>query len=206
MESRSWLPVAASHGGLLRGKGTQGGVTTPKMGRRGAWWWHWVSEHHIGVLQGRGEGTGAGGPHSICSSRVIPGFGAFLKGHGDPGAGACHQKGPHPREHGRTWPGAFPAPSTVPTAFSKPTPSCFTVSPWDLVQGWLCPLCHLGVPTPHSAAPGRAKPVWETHPEPENPLGPMAGICHRSSGGTRQEAAPMSPSPGLTRGSRRGRR
>lgn len=56
MESRSWLPVAASHGGLLRGKGTQGGVTTPKMGRRGAWWWHWVSEHHIGVLQGEGRG------------------------------------------------------------------------------------------------------------------------------------------------------
>lgn len=37
MESRSWLLVAASHGGLLRGKGTQGGVTTPKIGRRRAW-------------------------------------------------------------------------------------------------------------------------------------------------------------------------
>lgn len=34
MESRSWLLVAASHGGLLRGKWTPGGVMTPKIGRR----------------------------------------------------------------------------------------------------------------------------------------------------------------------------
>lgn len=56
MESRSWLLVAASHGGLLRGKGTQRGVTNPKMGQRRAWWWHWVSEHHAEVLQGTGRG------------------------------------------------------------------------------------------------------------------------------------------------------
>lgn len=79
MESRSWLLVAASHGGLRRRKGTHGGVTTPKMGRRRAWWWHWESEHRAGVLQGGGEGIEGGGPHRVCSSQVTPGLGAFSK-------------------------------------------------------------------------------------------------------------------------------
>lgn len=33
-----------------------------------------------------------------------------------------------------------------------------THTPWDLVQWWLCPLCQLGVPIPHSVAPRKAKP------------------------------------------------
>lgn len=114
-------------------------------------------------------------PQRVCSSQVTPGFGSFSKGHSHSGAGACHQKGPHPRGHGRTQPGAFPPPSTIPVPFPNLLCPALQSFPWDLVQWWLCPLSHLRVSTPHGAAPRKAKPVWKTHPESENPLGPMAG-------------------------------
>lgn len=57
-----------------RGKEPQGGVTTPKIGRR-AWWWHWVSQG----LAGAGAGEGAGS--ACCSWGLQLTWGAAGAGH-----------------------------------------------------------------------------------------------------------------------------
>lgn len=195
MESRSWLPLAASHGGLLRGKGTQGGVKTPKWAGGGLGGGTGCLSIVLGCCRVGGEGMGAGGPHRVCSSQATPGFGAFSKGHGHSGAGACHQKGPHPR--------SIPSPQHHPRCLFQTHPLLpYSLPPGILYNGGFVPCVTSGFLPLTVQLPGRQNQFGK-HTQS---LKTHWDQCHRSSGGTRQEATPMSPSPGFTCASRRGRR